>query len=107
MPNSTEFGALETEDFASYRHRVGGLVEASRNFSLADLKVMPKQEQITTHFCIQGWSGVAEWGGVRMHDILDLAEPTPEAHYALFYSLADGADAATTTSIRWRTCSTS
>jgi methionine sulfoxide reductase catalytic subunit len=31
---------------------------------------MRKQQQITTHFCIQGWSGVAEWGGVPMRDIL-------------------------------------
>ena len=61
-------------------------------FSLADLKAMPKQEQITTHFCIQGWSGVAGWGGVPMRHILDLARPTPEARYAVFYSLADGAD---------------
>src|SRR6185312_25735 len=45
-----------------------------------------------THFCIQGWSGVAEWGGVPMRDILDLVKPLPEARYAVFYSLADGAD---------------
>jgi methionine sulfoxide reductase catalytic subunit len=53
---------------------------------------MAKQEQITTHFCIQGWSGVAQWGGVPMHDILDLVKLAPEARYAVFYSLADGAD---------------
>ncbi len=62
------------------------------NSSLADLKAMPKQEQITTHFCIQGWSGVAEWGGVAMREILDLVKPMSEARYAVFYSLADGAD---------------
>jgi DMSO/TMAO reductase YedYZ molybdopterin-dependent catalytic subunit len=92
MPNSKEFDDLVAENFASYRLRVSGLVEAPREFSLADLKAMAKQEQITTHFCIQGWSGVAEWGGVPMRDILDLVKPTPEARYAVFYSLADGAD---------------
>ncbi len=40
---------------------VDGLVEHPREFSLAELRAMPKQEQITTHFCIQGWSGVAKW----------------------------------------------
>jgi hypothetical protein len=35
-----------------------------REFSLADLKAMAKQEQITTHFLIQGWSGVAEWAAL-------------------------------------------
>ena len=33
-------------------------------------------EQITEHFCIQGWSGVAKWGGVPMRDILDIVKPT-------------------------------
>ena len=76
MPHSKEFDDLVAENFASYRLRVDGLVETPREFSLADLKAMAKQEQITTHFCIQGWSGVAEWGGVPMRDILDLVKPT-------------------------------
>ena len=92
MPNSREFDDLVAEKFASYRLRIGGLVGAPQEFSLAQLKAMPKQEQITTHFCIQGWSGVAEWGGVAMRDILNFARPTPEARFAVFYSLADGAD---------------
>jgi methionine sulfoxide reductase catalytic subunit len=66
MPNSAEFEALVADEFAHYRLRVSGLVEAPRDFSFADLKALPKQEQITTHFCIQGWSGVAKWGGVPM-----------------------------------------
>jgi len=92
MPNSAEFDSLVAEQFAHYKLRVGGLVEAPRDFSLADLKAMRKQEQITTHFCIQGWSGVAKWGGVPMRDILDVVKPLPEARYAVFYSLADGSE---------------
>lgn len=92
MPSSAEYDRLVTEKFAPYRLRVGGLVEAPREFSLADLKSMRKQEQVTTHFWIQGWSGVAKWGGIPMRDILDLVKPLPEARYAAFYSLADGSD---------------
>jgi sulfoxide reductase catalytic subunit YedY len=92
MPNSVEFDALVAEGFASFALRVGGLVELPRVFSYAELKAMPKQEQITTHFCIQGWSGVAKWGGVPMRHILDLVRPTPEAHYVVFYSLAEGGE---------------
>jgi len=92
MPHSAEFDALVADGFAQYRLRVGELVEQPQEFSLADLKTMPKQEQITTHFCIQGWSGVAKWGGVPMRHILDLVKPLPGARYAVFYSLADGAD---------------
>jgi sulfoxide reductase catalytic subunit YedY len=92
LPRSAEFDALVADHFAQYRLRVDGLVERPLEFSLADLKSMPKQEQITEHFCIQGWTGVAKWGGVAMRDILDLVKPTAEARYAVFYSLADGDD---------------
>ncbi len=92
MPKSAEYDAMVAEGFKSFALRVGGLVEAPRVFSYAELKAMPKQEQITTHFCIQGWSGVAKWGGVPMRHILELVRPTPDARYAVFYSLADGSD---------------
>ena len=56
MPNSKEFDDLVAENFASYRLRVNGLVETPQEFSLVELKAMPRQNQITTHYCIQGWS---------------------------------------------------
>jgi methionine sulfoxide reductase catalytic subunit len=92
MPQSEEFKSLERDAFANYRLRVDGLVANPREFSYAELKAMPKQEQITEHFCIQGWSGVAKWGGVPMRHILDIVRPAPEARYAVFYSFAEGAD---------------
>jgi DMSO/TMAO reductase YedYZ molybdopterin-dependent catalytic subunit len=95
MPNSAEFEALVADEFAHYRLRVSGLVEEPRGFSFADLKALPKQEQITTHFCIQGWSGVAKWGGVSMSTILDLVTPDPQAEWVVFYSLGEGADGGT------------
>ena len=92
MPKSPEYDTLIAEGFKSFVLRVGGLVESPRTFTYAELKAMPKQEQITTHFCIQGWSGVAKWGGVPMRHILELVRPTPEARYAVFYSFADGGE---------------
>ena len=85
LPNSEEFNALEKDNFVNYRLSIGGLVANPREFSYAELKAIPKQEQITKHFCIQGWSGVAKWGGVPMRDILDIVKPAPEASYAVFY----------------------
>jgi sulfoxide reductase catalytic subunit YedY len=92
MPASDEYHQLEAAGFADYRLHISGLVQTPRELSMAEIKALPKQTQITTHFCIQGWSGVAEWGGVPMRHILELAQPTVEARYAVFYSLADGAD---------------
>lgn len=92
MPTSDEFYALVANDFTSYQLRIDGLVEYPQNLSMAELRAMKKQEQITTHFCIQGWTGVAKWGGVPMRDILELVRPTANARYAVFYSLADGGE---------------
>ena len=92
MPASTEFEAHVAEGFGRFVLRVDGLVEKPSAFSYAALKAMPKQDQITTHFCIQGWSGVAKWGGVPMRHIMDLVRPLPDARYAVFYSFADGGD---------------
>jgi sulfoxide reductase catalytic subunit YedY len=89
-PESEEYRALLNSGFALYRLRVHGLVEHPVDLSLEELGALPHHEQITQHFCIQGWSGVAKWGGVSMKTILDLVRPTPEARWAVFYSLGDG-----------------
>lgn len=89
-PDSTEFDELAANDFAAYRLDISGLVEAPTTLGLADLRALPYHEQITQHFCIQGWSGVAKWGGISMQTILDVAQPKPEAKWVIFYSYALG-----------------
>ena len=91
LPKSEELSARKGQ-LRGLSPAVGGLVENPREFSYAELKAMPKQEQITKHFCIQGWSGVAKWGGVPMRRILDIVKPTAEARYAVFYSFAKGSE---------------
>ena len=90
LPATEEFKTLEKDGFVNYSSRVDGLVKNPREFSYAELRDMPKQEQITEHFCIQGWSGVAKWGGVPMRHILDIVKPAPQAWYVVFYSFAEG-----------------
>jgi sulfoxide reductase catalytic subunit YedY len=89
-PDSPEYRALFDTNFADYGLRVHGLVRKPVELSLAELRALPHHEQITQHFCIQGWSGIAKWGGVSMRSIMDLVEPLPEARWAVFYSLGDG-----------------
>ena len=89
-PESEEYRALLESGFAGYRLRIHGLVEHPVDLTLEELRALPFHEQITQHFCIQGWSGVAKWGGVSMGTILDLVRPKPEARWVVFYSLGDG-----------------
>ncbi|MGI8994284.1 MAG: molybdopterin-dependent oxidoreductase [Nocardioidaceae bacterium] len=91
-PETDEYKALFDSNFADYRLRVDGLVENPVDLDLVQLRAMPHHEQITQHFCIQGWSGIAKWGGVSMQTIVDLVKPRPEAKWVVFYSLGDGPD---------------
>ncbi len=91
-PDSAEYTALFEGDFADYRLRVNGLVEHPVELDLVALRALTRHEQITQHFCIQGWSGIAKWGGVSMQTIVDLVRPAPEARWVVFYSLGDGPD---------------
>ncbi len=91
-PDSDEYKHLFDGHFSSWRLRINGLVERPVELDLLQLRALPHHEQITQHFCIQGWSGVAKWGGVSMRTIMDLVVPSPEARWVVFYSLGEGAD---------------
>jgi DMSO/TMAO reductase YedYZ molybdopterin-dependent catalytic subunit/thiosulfate reductase cytochrome b subunit len=90
LPDSERYRGLQAGDWADYALRIEGLVENPVSLSYERLRALPKHEQITGHYCIQGWSGVAQWGGVRMADILDVVRPLPSAHWVVFYSFAEG-----------------
>ena len=62
-------------------------------------QAMPKQEQITTHFCIRAGPASLKPGRHSHARYLDLVKPVPEARYVVFYSLADGTMAVATTSV--------
>src|SRR5690606_15373110 len=49
------------------------------------IKDLRKQDQITKHHCIQGWSAIAEWGGLPMRDVVELCKPQASAKYVLFH----------------------
>jgi DMSO/TMAO reductase YedYZ molybdopterin-dependent catalytic subunit/thiosulfate reductase cytochrome b subunit len=85
-PIEESYSAMAREQFVNYRLEVSGLVKRKMDLALLDLRAMPKQTQITKHCCIQGWSGVAEWGGVSLRHIVGLCEPLPSARYIVFYA---------------------
>jgi DMSO/TMAO reductase YedYZ molybdopterin-dependent catalytic subunit len=91
-PDSDEYKALLDGNFADYRLRINGLVDNPIDLDMTELRSLPRHEQITQHFCIQGWSGIAKWGGVSMQTIIDLVKPNPDARWVVFYSLGEGAD---------------
>jgi DMSO/TMAO reductase YedYZ molybdopterin-dependent catalytic subunit len=74
-------------DPAAYRLRVDGLVERPVTYTLADLKAMPRAEQVSDFHCVTGWSvDDVRWAGVRFRDLLAEAKPLPGAPWFRFVS---------------------
>ena len=86
MPQREDWKRMSLEGFTSFRLKVDGLVEHPVELSLAELAEMGKVEDITMHHCIQGWSGIAKWGGLPMKTLVDLVKPKPNAKVVAFFS---------------------
>lgn len=88
-PPSEEYQRMVATGFRQYRLSVGGLVEHPQSLSLAELRNLGGESQITKHNCIQGWTAIAEWGGIPLADVMDLVRPSPEAKHVVFYAMDD------------------
>jgi DMSO/TMAO reductase YedYZ molybdopterin-dependent catalytic subunit len=88
----------------STRLKVTGLVENPVELSLDDIRALGKSENISLHHCIQGWTGVAQWGGLEFK-LAELVKPRPEAKTGVFSEKVFSA-ARITTPKAWRRCST-
>lgn len=86
MPVSDSWKQLAANGFQDFKLKVGGLVENPVELSLADIEKLGETENITMHHCIQGWSGIAKWGGLPMKNLVELVRPKPEAKTVAFYS---------------------
>jgi sulfoxide reductase catalytic subunit YedY len=89
-PESSDYDKHLKDGFKNYKVRIGGLVENPIDISFPEITALPKTEQITETYCIQGWSGIAKWGGVRMTELMKIARPLPEARFVVFYSAGLG-----------------
>ena len=85
MPANTQYLALAANGFAGYRLEVGGLVEKPASLSLVELRALPSRTQITRHDCVEGWSAIGKWKGVRLSALLEAVHPKPEARFVMFY----------------------
>ncbi|MDO9077601.1 MAG: molybdopterin-dependent oxidoreductase [Brevundimonas sp.] len=92
-PAAADYKALRDNEFADYRLVIDGLVERPLSLSLAELRARPSQSQITKHDCVEGWTSIGEWTGVRLETLLDEAGLKPGARYIVFH----GFDALTQT----------
>ncbi len=58
-------------DATDYRLEVGGLVADRHAWTLDELHALPQTDQVTRHICVEGWSAIGKWGGVRFATFLE------------------------------------
>jgi DMSO/TMAO reductase YedYZ molybdopterin-dependent catalytic subunit len=88
-PENETYQRLLAGGFAHWRLTIDGLVARPCSFSLAELKRFPSRTQITHQACEEGWSFIAEWTGVPLSYVLNLAGVLPQAKYVFFFPFAE------------------
>jgi sulfoxide reductase catalytic subunit YedY len=69
---------------------VEGEVKTKRKFSMEEiLKLVPLEERIYRHRCVEAWSIVVPWIGFSFSAIANLVQPTEKAKYVAFESAYD------------------
>ena len=69
---------------------VEGEVKKPRSFGIDDLlKLAPMEERIYRMRCVEGWSMVIPWVGLSLAELIRQVEPTGNAKFIEFTTLAD------------------
>ena len=89
MPSGESYAGHVASGFANWRLTIDGLVARPRAFSMAELRSMPRRDQITRHDCVEGWSAIGKWSGVPLKLLLDRVGPRPAARFVIFHCADD------------------
>src|SRR5438046_10080394 len=71
-------------DKDDYMLEVGGLVDNKDSWTLDQLYALPQESQITRHICVEGWSAIGKWTGVRFSEFLRRIGADTRAKYVWF-----------------------
>ena len=90
-PPNDAFKRLAAGGFKDWRLVVDGTVARPMSLSLADLKALGLDSQITEVACEEGWSYIAEWIGTPLSGVLREAGVLPQTRYIVYTSIEEGA----------------
>jgi DMSO/TMAO reductase YedYZ molybdopterin-dependent catalytic subunit len=76
-------------DGGKYQLEVSGLVDNKKPWTLAELYKLPEVSQITRLVCVEGWSAIGSWQGVKLSDFLKLIGADTKARY-IWFQCAEG-----------------
>jgi DMSO/TMAO reductase YedYZ molybdopterin-dependent catalytic subunit len=76
-------------DGASYKLEIGGRIREKKPWTLAELYALPQVSQVTRHICVEGWSAIGKWSGVRFSEFLARVGADTTAKYVGFQCADD------------------
>jgi len=76
-------------DGSSYKLELGGMIRDRKPWTLAELYALPHVSQVTRHICVEGWSAIGKWSGVRFSDFLARIGADTTAKYVGFQCADD------------------
>jgi DMSO/TMAO reductase YedYZ molybdopterin-dependent catalytic subunit len=81
-------GHMPEFDPATWRLKIGGLVEKPLSLTYDELRALPHVQQVSTFHCVTGWTVQnVHWGGVRLDDVLGPARPRASGRALRFVSM--------------------
>ena len=71
-------------DGKDYKLELSGLIADKKPWRLPELYALPQTSQITRHICVEGWSAIGKWSGVRFRTFLERVGADLTAKYVGF-----------------------
>ena len=71
-------------DETDYKLELGGLIKERKAWRLPELYALPQVSQVTRLICVEGWSAIGKWSGVRLSDFLQRVGADLTAKYVGF-----------------------
>ena len=86
FPFNAYYGVDDAPDVDGdkWQLEIGGRVDNKKPWTLAELNKLPQVSQITRHVCVEGWSAIGSWQGVRLSDFLKLIGADTRSKYVWF-----------------------
>jgi DMSO/TMAO reductase YedYZ molybdopterin-dependent catalytic subunit len=86
FPFNAYYGEDEVRevDGKDYKLELSGLIADKKPWRLPELYALPQTSQITRHICVEGWSAIGKWSGVRFRTFLERVGADLSAKYVGF-----------------------
>jgi DMSO/TMAO reductase YedYZ molybdopterin-dependent catalytic subunit len=68
-------------DLENWTLTVGGAVQKPGEYTLEQIKALPRVRQNVRHVCVEGWDVIGSYTGVRLDDFLKLIGADPRARF--------------------------